>query len=286
MARTRIIAVLAWALCVCAGVLSASAAAQRYPVWWAPEIGIASLDEIDALLAKPFAEEHRHWLYKFEYRGRWESPFVDQQPIDDCLSLFERLAAGYESGVEDRDELLAYRRTYPRCYALLALKRAKPVRVSYVRDFVMDANTLDYMPAMLGYWWCSPRSYPQVVRANRDGVPWNRFDFGYESGWGYRVGVVKNRNVFVLQTWAEDHGRRYDEIFEIIGRGDFNDDGLDDLLVRVTVADHPPEDVISELFLLSRVHTDSVLRVAAILSPLDNERNRCAPGPDELWRRR
>ena len=152
MARTRIIAVLAWALCVCAGVLSASAAAERYPVWWAPEIGIASLDEIDALLAKPFPEEFRHRLYKFDYgRGKWESPIVDRQPIEDCVSLFEWLAAGYKWGAEDRD-YDGYHRAYPYCYTLRAIDRAKPAKESYVRNFVMDANALDYIPALLGPW--------------------------------------------------------------------------------------------------------------------------------------
>ena len=97
MPRANPIMVLAAGLGLAAGYLSAPAgAAERYPVWWAPEIGIESLDEIDALLAEPFPEEFRHRLYKFDYsRGKWESPIVDRQPIEDCLSLFEWLKAGY-----------------------------------------------------------------------------------------------------------------------------------------------------------------------------------------------
>ncbi len=284
MERTRLIAVLAGAICAVAGCLSAPADAdERYPVWWAPEIGIASLDEIDTLLAGPFPEEFRHKLYKFDYaRGKRVSPIVDQQPIENCLSLFEWMSAGYTWGVDDRDELLAYRRAYPYCYTLRALKRAKPPTASYVRDFVMDLDTLDYMPTLLGYWWCSPRSYPRVVRANRGGIPWNRFDFRSGSG-GYGVAVVKDSNVFVLQAWGDANSHNYDEVFAIIGRGDFNNDGLDDLLLRMTSVRLSSGRKRSELFLLSRSRAEDVLRVAEVLSPLISDRNGCVPEPYELW---
>ena len=283
MPRARRVVVLAGAICVCASFLSAPAtAAERYPVWWAPEFGIESLEEIDALLAKPFPEELRNRLYKFDYgRNDWQTP-VDEQPIDDCLSLFEWLAAGYEWGLP-RDNLLAYRLAYPYCSTLLALKRARPAQASYVRDFVMNLDTLDYMPSLVGYWTC--RELLSHLQANLEGLSWNRFDFGYHSGWGYRMAVVENRNTFVLQTWAEDHSRGYDEVFEIIARGDFNGDGLDDLVLRMTFVSHRSGSKRPELFLLTRLDADDVLRVAEVISPLDSERNRCVPRPDELWKR-
>ena len=92
MAHVRLIATLVGVLSMCAGFIlpAPAAAAERYPVWWTPEIGNESLNEIDALLAEPFPPEFRHRLYKFDYsRGKWESPIVDRQPIEDCLSLFE-----------------------------------------------------------------------------------------------------------------------------------------------------------------------------------------------------
>ena len=127
-------------------------------MWWAPEIGIESLDEIDALLAKPFPPELRHTLYTYVWQGR-QIPSgkgfqpKDPQPIDNCLTLFQWLAAKYETHVYDWDGFQAYRRAYAYCYALRALKRARPAKISYVRDFVMDAHALDYLPALVGPWW-------------------------------------------------------------------------------------------------------------------------------------
>ena len=75
-------------------------------------------------------------------------------------------------------------------------------------------------------------------------------------------------------------------VFEIIGRGDFNNDGLDDILLRMTFVDYPPDEYnTSELFLLSRHRPDDVLRVAEVLSPMHAERNRCIPRVDDLWQR-
>ena len=46
-----------------------------------------------------------------------------------------------------------------------------------MRDFAMDANTLDYMLALLGPWRYRQIGYP--LWANLNGVPWSRHDFGY-----------------------------------------------------------------------------------------------------------
>ena len=255
-------------------------------MWWAPEIGIESLDEIDALLAKPFPPELRHTLYTYVWQGR-QIPSgkgfqpKDPQPIDNCLTLFQWLAAKYETHVYDWDGFQAYRRAYAYCYALRALKRARPAKISYVRDFVMDALALDYLPALVGPWW-SCRLYTEVVEANRGGVPWGRFDFESGSVGGvHRVAVAENHNVLVLQACSSGDRRPY-LVVEIIGRGDFNGDGLDDLLLRMTSMGYSPDTRESEYFLVSRRRGDKVLRGAEVLSPL-HDRGRCAPGPDELW---
>ena len=289
MARTRTIVILVGviSMCACASLPSAPAAtAERYPVWWAPEIGIESLDEIDALLAKPFPEEYRHRLYKYVWTRTatesWYQP-EDPQPIDSCLALFEWLAADYKSRVGDWDGLEALRRAYAYCYALRALGRARPAQVSYVRDFVMDENTLDYLPALLGPWWCNPYSYPRALRANPEGAPWNRFLLESGSGGGgHGVVVAENRYTLVLQAWVSGDRRPF-HVVEIIGRGDFNGDSLDDLLFRVTSVDYSPDTRESEYFLVSRRRGDEVLRVAEFLSPQYGERRRCVADPGELW---
>ena len=142
MAHVRLIATLVGVLSMCAGFIlmcagfilpAPAAAAERYPVWWTPEIGNESLNEIDALLAEPFPPEFRHRLYKYRLETREKTGLrnylVGEKLVDDCVSLFELTSDGYEPGLPF-DNFWRYRRAFPGRYALRALARATPAGMS------------------------------------------------------------------------------------------------------------------------------------------------------------
>ena len=97
---------------------------------------------------------------------------------------------------------------------------------------------------------------------------------------------MENRNRFLVQRWIEEDTHYLDYIFEIVGRGDVNGDGLDDIILRMTTIYYPTSGMGSELYLLSLGSVDDILRVVEVLSPLASDRNNCVPGTLQLWKPR
>jgi hypothetical protein len=143
---------------------------------------------------------------------------------------------GYRFENTDEDSYWVYRSKAGYCLALRAMKRARPAVTSYLRDFRFTQDVLEYLPALVDAAGC--KYLRAQLLANWDGVPWS----------------------------SSEMTRKYDEdAFSIIGHGDFNEDGLDDLLVRRDflgfVYDKPRGLPQTVLFLLTRDREGPVLRV-------------------------
>ena len=202
-----------WALAL--GLVLAAVAAsggaragETYPVWWAPELGLESLDEIDAALARPFPEGKRAPFHKFgrrmigtgaaAYPGEWGS--LDAQPIGNCVAYLKWTDEGYQYENSDEDSHWVYQTKAGYCLALRALKRARPAETSYLRDFRFAQGALDYLPALINAAGCK-HLRPELL-ANRDGVPWSQFvhpTFGPPRT--FRNLVVRNGDHFLLESW-------------------------------------------------------------------------------------
>ena len=221
--------------------LGGASGGETYPVWWAPELGLENLDEIDAALARRFPEGKRAVFHKFgrhmvgegetAYLGEWGS--LDAQPIDNCVAYLKWTDEGYQFENTDEDSYWVYEIKAGYCYALRALKRARPATKSYLRDFGFTKNVLDYLPPLVDAAGC--KFLPTVIIANRKGVPWSQFvhpAFGPPKHFANLV--VRDAQHFVYEAWSSSAmTEKYDEdAFSIIGRGDFDGDGVDDLLVR------------------------------------------------------
>ena len=254
--------------------LGGASGGETYPVWLAPELGLENLDEIDAALARPFPEGKRAVFHKFgrhmigegdtAYPGEWGS--LDAQPIDNCLAYLKWTDEGYQPENEDEDSYWVYETRAGYCLALRALKRARPATTSYLRDFGFTHESLDYLPALLNAVGC--KHLPPELLANRNGVPWSKFvhpAFGPRKHFANLV--VRDLEHFVYEAWSSSEmtEKYHEDAFSIIGRGDLDGNGLDDLLVRRDFLGFsygklrgPPETV---LFLLSRDREGAVLRV-------------------------
>ncbi len=117
-----------------------------YPVWWSAELELNSLDHVEVRLRRDL------WLgdsegMKLTVGG---GPEGQQVTARDCASLIELSEAGYQGPSNPENKVRLLNLAYCRAIALLA--KAKPARVSHLRDFVMNAAALDYMPALVNLY--------------------------------------------------------------------------------------------------------------------------------------
>ena len=162
------------------------------------------------------------------------------------------------------------------CYALLALKQARPATTSYLRDFVLGQNIMSYIPPMIGRGW-DCRSLNKILKQNHDGVSWVDYyeDLYKKFNYRHEVTVLDENTVHVellFRSSSKYSWSVHDSVkLTIYGRGDFNGDGLDDLLIKWDVVSRwrrgDPAASNSAVYIATRYKRDDVLRVVDFLGP-------------------
>ncbi len=287
--RTRLnllIATVVFALCLGRGAAGWAGEDATYPVWWSPELGLESLDRIDALLAKTIPKDQQFFAKKFDswktiykntlvdenkpelgYRFSYEPYNVEQRLVESCDSLFKWLEAGFEALGFDAAQLQFSLSGI--CYALRALKAARPARTSHVRDFAFGDDAMDHIPAMAGMGW-DCRSLGGLIEANQRGVPWGAYAIDYYD-WKpryFRIAMKDENRIVVERGLVKKPEFVYRKIhISIYGRGDFNGDGLDDLLMRWEEQDMLWGGRPSALYLVTRGSANEMLRVVDLYGP-------------------
>lgn len=225
-------AFIAVALSSCGTAPSSSAGAkEKQPtesVSWTRELRLPSLAAMDSRLLEPFDET----LY-VEHDGRYSvtncADFLalrgDYTPVD------ERTAQSLKSvGVD--------------CKAIVAIRKARKPRVDYFGDFRLDSNAVNLLPAVLGP--VPDRNANKVTPAETRDKSWKDF---YPS---LRASVDDQGALIVeLPGWIV-RVREY-------ARGDFDGDGIEDLLVRDDAADLQGANDSERLLLLTRRSSDGKL---------------------------
>ena len=268
-----------------------------YPVWWSPELGFESLELIDVEFHRKFPRGQQFHLEKHDrkatktdilrdearpelgYRLSFKNMNVEERWIEYCDSLIEWTGKGFDVDRESRYwvHILSMRAIYsPRCYALLALKQAGPAKASYLRDFVFGQDVMTYIPSMIAMGWdCG--SLHSFLKENREGVSWLDYFAELYKKYDYRhvITVLDENTVYVDLLYREnsDHPESVTGTIKltIYGRGDFNGDGLDDLLIkwdrvpRLRYGD--PTVITSVLYVATRSKSDDVLRVVDFFGP-------------------
>ncbi len=215
--------------------------APLYPVWWSDELELESLDRVNQRLRRDF------WPGIGEgfdlYVGI--KPKLRKAYARNCESLVRLSEAGYSAlgniNIKPQIFNLAF------CRAIAMLAKAKAARVSYLRDFVLNAEALDYLPPLVNlYPSCELICY--AVEANERGIPYSTF----ETALG--VEVKSDEEMLVLTT-------SWKVIFTIVGRGDFTGNGVDDMLLLAN--GHATEGTYgsTRLYLMTRDTPGAVLRV-------------------------
>ena len=271
-----------------------------YPIWWSPELGLESLDDIDWKLEERFPrtrwyevatydsklvytdvlkdETHPEWGYNWYT----EDINMERRTINDCLSLINWSDKGFNvyGGAYGESpyalhasRLDSFYSGY--CYTLSALKDAKPSKKSFLRDFAFDEDAMDYIPPMIRLGW-DCRGLKKLLQANRDGVSWREFIPQYFTKGlpNYVLSVIDKKSIsfdtiFKGTSWYPDYIDNTVRI-TIAGQGDFNGDGFDDLLIRREFSIRVDGEMVtleSTLYVATRKGTDSVLRVVDFIIP-------------------
>jgi hypothetical protein len=211
-----------------------------YPVWWSAELELDSLDQIEARLRRALSLDYSGgFLLLKGAPGNYETVAARS-----CESLLRLTDEGH-SAITTND-LHAQNLLLSECQAIAMLGRAKPARVSHLRDFVMSAGAPDYLPPLVNlYPSCAFICY--AVEANERGIPFARFD---------EIERVEVRSPDSLVVWTV----AWRTEMTILARGDFTADGLDDMLLMSN--SHATEGSLgaANLFILTRANPDEVLR--------------------------
>jgi hypothetical protein len=179
-------------------------------ICWAPELQLRTLTDIENRLARP-------WDYPLEVHSRYgrQKQTTAQKPtlMTNCLSYFDLTTEGFEaSPIKDQQDLGAD------CYALRALQQAVPAQHTYLSDFHLNEQAVNYLPPDLGLI-ISRDDVEKARSANAKGLSWRTVTPPS------KVTVENNDTILV-------EGDGWHVRVKVMARGDFNRDGIEDLLVK------------------------------------------------------
>ncbi len=232
-----------------------------YPVWRPDKLGLASLEQVEGRLRCDLWPDYSEGFTLFKgQRGAYET--VEAKS---CESLSKLTEEG-RSAITTND-LHAQNYLLSECRAIALFGRGRPARVSYLRDFVLDAGALDYLPAFVNlYPSCELICY--AVEANERGIPLTKF----ETPLGVDV-----RSDDEMAVWTTS----WRVILTIVGRGDFTGDSVDDMLLLAN--GHATEGTLgaANLFVLTRNVPGAVLQVVDAKQELYPDYT-CHPLPHDI----
>lgn len=238
---------------------------EANPVWWSDRLNLQGLDWIGERLQRRFLRPSGG-AFQMEKRPGPEGGPVT---VENCEELLGYLKADYRIQTDyDLGHWQAMR-----CRTYLALRRAKPARHSYLREFVLDAGSIELFPVLFAdtsllYGPCRLHLYNQArfsltaYIGDEDTEGRNAFD---SSDPTFRVESRSDREINLTTKYR---GAR----LSIVGGGDFDGDGLDDILLEMSrwLYDWEERDEtgsprtygrINKLFILSRDDPAAVLWV-------------------------
>lgn len=222
-----------------------------YPIWWSPELELVSLDKIDERLERP--------LYPNEKGFRMFVGIGSNRRTEIAKSCADiRRLEEEASGAIESPDFYLWLTLYRDCSPIERFMDAKQAVKSNVANFTLNADALNYLPAMLlGSPACE--GLCRLYDANHDRIPLARrlqrpFDLVITSP--YEITIESEDDVIHI---------------EILGRADFNDDGLEDIFLRSIVKPKEGRWGSHQFFTLVRDESDGVFWV------MDAEDYVCSP---------
>ncbi|MBW8055990.1 MAG: hypothetical protein FVQ76_11860 [Nitrospira sp.] len=220
----------------------------RNPIWWSGELELQSLDQVEQRLRRDLWPDIPEGLKLYKKQG---DGHVTAQARN-CESLGKLSKEDYYGGGSNNIGIQNYQLSL--CRAIALLGQAKPARVSYLRDFVLNAVAVDVLPAIVNlYPSCEFICY--AVAANERAIPLSTFE-------KILVVDVEDDDIVVWNTgWMVR--------LTILARGDFDADNMDDMLLLSSGGATEGSLSTANLYLVTRDEPGAVLRV------IGAERERC-----------
>jgi hypothetical protein len=215
-----------------AAVMYGSPNSAVFEVQWASDLRLARPSKAMERLREPFDSP-------LPYKNANQ-----RLEAGNCVDLIAYRKSGFTPN-SDRDAGIAQSLIVD-CLAVKALYRATVPRKSFLRAFHLDLQAFELLPPNLAPI-ISDEDRQKVQSAAAKGISWKQFDSSASAS-------VQGESLAVLS----DDTRTTVKIY---GRGDFNADGIDDLMVRVDTAAMHGTYRTSRLLLLTKTRSDGILQM-------------------------
>ncbi len=211
------------------------------PIWISSRLAVASVAEAKAALAAAFPDAFDAHVK----RGDSHANIV----IANCRD-YVRLVDSIVGAASDQ-EFRVLRATGARCVALDALQTARPAERSFVAGFGLDQSALRFLPARLALT-VSPDDEARLIKAEARQTSLKDFqrDVRIRSS-------SRNAAVLTANYWTAD--------LTIDARGDFDGDGIEDLLITRRASLNRGSLTTADVFILTRTRLGVPLRVLRAL---------------------
>lgn len=199
--------------------------AGEFPARWSSTLGLNSLDDVKLRASEPLWNEvgilmARRWRYIGE--GQAPEP-IEPLSIVSCTDYWAADFARLNTRSQSDHNLL--REFIADCEALMALDVAKPATTSFVGDFHLDEQAVNVLPAAT-HLAISPVESRAIEDADTKGWSWRQWHESRESS---LVAAHQAADGSAAFEWTRAQSR-----IEIYAWGDFNGDGAEDLLLRIS----------------------------------------------------
>ena len=234
-----LLAALAAALSLNASSRIASASDNEpYPIWWSPSLDLESLDRIDERLERPFWPDDESFVM-----DKWDGDRVVAKDLaPNCATMIDLAEQGYQGTPFGLHMALM-----AECEALRYLKNAQPAKKSSLAGFTLNRESFHVLPAMV------------LFSPNCDSLLWLYFANDERRPLGEPEPLAE---LEVISDHKMEFKTDLDKVdLEILAQGEFNGDGLGDILLRSRVSVLGGTWGGTELFLLTRDAPDGVMWV-------------------------
>ena len=192
------------------------AASATLSVWWSPKLGLASLDDLDRRLSEPIdAVTVRRYQSR---RDLLLNRNAEVATIRDCKTYLELRQQGFGSRSDMEERYL--QSIGAECYTLAALRDASPAKSTHVGSFRLDETAVRVLPPSCGVV-VSEDELQKVRAAEIQGLSWDKYETALQTR-------LEGAGVLVVE------GQSWEARLEIHGRGDFDADAVEDLLLKVS----------------------------------------------------
>lgn len=209
-------------------------------VQWSPELHLSSLGQIDQRLAEPLKG-----LPKVVVKGK-------RRPVKSCAELIDVNRHQFRLDPDDNVSWKGFESETAHCFALNALKTAKPAERSYVGWFHLSPERVAKLPPDMTLYF-SEDEQQEIANAAKKCQPLGAYDGSL------RVHVKNDEAQVSTDAWS---GR-----IVLYARGDLNGDGIEDLLLlrQAQATDGTAAD--STLFIVSQTSPRGCLKTIGTLPP-------------------